>query len=57
MYRPPSSTRSTKTETMRTRAGATDELKAFIVLGDFTGTASDPLNRKLSQRVDDDNTR
>ena len=49
--------RSTKTETMRTRAGATDELKELIVLGDFTGTASDPLNRELSKRVDDDNTR
>ncbi len=38
-----------KTETMRARAGAIDELAEMGVLEDFTGADNDPLSRELSQ--------
>jgi len=38
-----------KTETMRARAGAIDELAESGVLDDVSGTASDPLSKELEQ--------
>ena len=44
-----------KTETMRARAGAIDELAELGVLDDFTGTSGDPLSRELSQLMAEQN--
>jgi phage shock protein A len=38
-----------KTETMRARAGAIDELAELGVLDDVSGTAGDPLSKELEQ--------
>ena len=38
-----------KTEDMRARAGAIDELAELGVLDDFSGTGGDPLSKELSQ--------
>ena len=48
-----------KTETMRAKAGAIDELADLGVLDDVSGTASDPLSKELaeltaSQNVEDE---
>ena len=45
----------TKTETMRARAGAIDELAELGVLDDITGTSGDPLSRELSQLMSEQN--
>jgi phage shock protein A len=45
----------TKTETMRARAGAIDELVELGVLDDITGTSGDPLSRELSQLMSEQN--
>ena len=38
-----------KTETLRAKAGAIDELAELGVLDDVSGTAGDPLSRELEQ--------
>ena len=38
-----------KTETMRARAGAIDELATLGVLDDVSGTSGDPLSKELEQ--------
>ena len=45
----------TKTETMRARAGAIDELAELGVLDDITGASGDPLSRELSQLMAEQN--
>lgn len=44
-----------KTENMRARAGAIDELAELGVLDDFSGTGGDPLSRELSQLMSEQN--
>lgn len=44
-----------KTETMRSRAGAIDELAELGVLDDFSGEGGDPLSRELSQLMAEQN--
>ena len=44
-----------KTEDMRARAGAIDELAELGVLDDFSGTSGDPLSRELSQLMAEQN--
>ena len=44
-----------KTESMRARAGAIDELAELGVLDDFTGSDGDPLSRELSQLMAEQN--
>ena len=44
-----------KTESMRARAGAIDELAELGVLDDFTGSDGDPLSRELSQLMSEQN--
>ena len=39
----------TKTETMRAKAGAIDELASLGVLDDVSGTSGDPLSKELEQ--------
>ena len=44
-----------KTEDMRARAGAIDELAELGVLDDFSGTGGDPLSKELSQLMAEQN--